>query len=448
MPNLFYLWRYEDNWQRVNAWIAVAGIGLAAAGATFIGQYNEDIIASSEDQLARLVSVAAPVRYSLSATHFWAALVALMVLTFWHHQRSNPDEIKLWQRSLIIGNVVFASLLGGVYMRETAWSLQFQSMLTGETIADDVGSRSEACFRQVALTRDPCWADTGEFDFFFDKNYKLAYYGLAHFRDHQAIPLLPPVYVEGSPVVIDTPAIWMNAYLRRWYLVGVGEANLFHIAPPADSIGTLADPLTDTAPDYSGDTPARLTAFIDRSATVWYLRTDETASNEAIFTRILADLDYVPTVVPNSDYRINLHLTLIRFDKSPELLDESIPFGDAIRMVSWRIRAEDAESPACQPLTVQTWWQASETLTGNHQIRVTLVYEDGSIISESAGGLTTVPNPFWEPDQLYLDERVFSVTCDLSPGRYDLAVQVNEVDTGQPPNAGPGAILRDWMLPN
>ena len=436
--NLFYLWRHEDNWRRVNVWIAIAGIGLSAAGATFLGQYQKDLIVNSEDQLARLVSVAAPERYSLSAAHFWIGLIALMALVYWHHNRSG------WRRMVVIGNTVFLLLLGGLYIRETTWHLQFVAILTEQTIADSVEANFEDCIQQVALTRDPCWPDTGEFDFLFDQNYKLAYYGLAQHQGHELIPVLPPTYRSDSPLIVDTPAIWMNAYLRRWYLADADEARLFHIAPPSDTINKLADPLTDHAPDYANDTPARLAAFIEGSQTVWYLRTDETQANEAIFAGILADLDYLPTVIPSSDFRYNTHLTLIRFDRPPELLEEAVPFGDAIQLATWQLINDMPASPACQPLTLQTWWQTSETLTNNYQIQVTFTGEDGGVISESTSGLTPVPTPFWELDQLYLDERTFFIACELAPGRYELAVQITNTATG---SASAVHILRDWSLP-
>jgi hypothetical protein len=124
-------------------------------------------------------------------------------------------------------------------------------------------------------------------------------------------------------------------------------------------------------------------------------------------------------------------------------LDESVQFGDAIHLVAWQIRGEAVESPACQPLTVQTWWRASDALTRPYQILVTFSAEDGTNISESAGGLTPVPTPFWEPGQLYLDERTFFVACDLPPGDYELALQISDAETSEPL---PSRILRDWSL--
>ena len=372
-------------------------------------------------------------RYSLITASLWMAVIGTSIIVTQNLRQEN-HPYKGW---IYAGGAAFLAVLGGLYLAGNIWAAQRIAVEFNHPIGGNSPRSEEECVNWYALHRDEsCLL---ELVGFLDETdvYKLAVYGLASFRNHEMIPVLPPTYRSGSPLILDTPSPWMNAYLRRWYLGDVTEAEIFHIAPANEAIAELKAPLDDWAFDYSPETADQLTTFVESSQTVWYLRTREVQHNEAEFTAIMADLGYLPTVIPSADFRYNTELTLIRYEQEPQLLDDPLEWENSLRLVAWTALADDLDALVCQPITLQSWWTGAEVLPNNYALNAVLIEANGTVISESQSALTPVPSQFWEPEQLYLDERSFFVPCELPPGEYELVLRVND---------SPEVSLRAWSL--
>jgi hypothetical protein len=162
----------------------------------------------------------------------------------------------------------------------------------------------------------------------------------------------------------------------------------------------------------------------------------------------MTELGYLPTVIPSTDSRYNTELTLIRFEQAPQMLDNRLEWDAGLHLMAWSARGEAVDDLICQPITVQSWWTSEDVLPNNYALAVLLINAEGTVISESQSALTPVPNQFWQPEQLYLDERVFFVPCELPAGEYDLTLWVTDAGTGDPllVDGSPSVSLRAWSL--
>jgi hypothetical protein len=449
LANLAYLWRSYRSWEPLNSWVAVAGVSLAASVVIYVGRFPQDLVDRNEATAGNIALAATPQRFALVATHFWVALVALMIMSYFRFRATEPGQRRAMQSSLIVGNSAMLILTLFLYVRVNTWFIQKVAMREDFPILQpDVVSDSELCFREYPLVFRNCLP---HIDSAVDvRTYQLAIYGLAQFRDHPILTVLPPAYQDTDPVILDTPTPWMSAYLRRWYLYGVDEANIFHVTPQDTSIDVLRDPLTNRVTGYDDTTALLMSEFIEGEDTVWYLRSKETAANEASFTAIMETQDYLPTVIASGDPRYNQHLTLIRYEIAPEFTDDPIPVGDAIELLAWSAvgTTENVglETLTCQRVTVQSWWAATDTLPENYALIASIENSAGEVISQARSNLTTVPTALWTPEQLYLDERVFFVDCELPPDEYRLFLRVESDASGPLPtlDGNSAILLRNW----
>lgn len=441
--NFWYLSRPKRDWPRFAAWFTLAGLSIGTALMGYTVRYTSPLYAATGN------------RYVLASTHFWFGLGAMVLITTWQ-QRTMP--LRLWERLLSSSNILFSVLLLGLYLQSNIWMVQTTAFHFGWEVFAKRESRytaPEYCLLAAPLSRDlTCFGLLGR-GVNVDSVYLLAYYRLAIFRQQAAVPLLPPAYKIGSPLVLDTPSPWMNAYLRQWYLQPAQEANLFHIAPQESEkslpITILRDPLIHLAHDYSGATPAQLAAFIADAPTVWYLRTRETEANEAAFSQIMRGLGYLPTAQPSNDPRYNTQLFLTRFDKPPPPLENPPRFGESILLYGWQLSdslGNPQDCRAAEVLTLQSWWQTDAILASNFSLRFAVLNEYNEIVSESNGGLTPVPNPFWQIGQLYLDERSLAFDCALPRGEYRLTVSLaDSAGTPQLADGSPFFELTSFSVP-
>ncbi|MBZ0308746.1 MAG: hypothetical protein K8I82_21945, partial [Anaerolineae bacterium] len=251
---------------------------------------------------------------------------------------------------------------------------------------------------------------------------RLAYYELALFKNQQQeINILPENYRAGSPVILETPSRWMNAYLQHWYLPR--EAPLFHIAPEA----ALSAPITPIVAGYGEETTRLLDDFLGESETVWYVRTREMTDTGAYET--LTQLGYLPTVIPSGDFRYNTELFVVRYEHQPDEFAEQERFGDFLSLQ--HIAFSDENFASCQTVTVKSWWKTDSIPTANYGLHFQLVDSEQNLLVETARGLTPVPTLLWSPEQYYLDERSLTLPCDLPAGEYHLRFFIQNPDTGE-----------------
>ncbi len=405
--NMIALWLPEKNWKLIAPWLTLAGYASSIAVTVYLTRYREDRFIYAIEQ-----------RYALVSTSFWLAFVATLALTFRRQANS-------WKQILLAANGLFAFVLVILYIQANLWNVQVTAFRY-QYVLGEAFPPQETCLLNFPLYRNfACiegsvpLGDASE-----DDIYRLAYYELALFKNQQQeIDILPENYRAGSPVILETPSRWMNAYLRRWYLPD--EAHLFHVAPEAAD--SLQVPLTPMVAGYSEETTQLLDDFVGDAETVWYVRTREV--DEASAYETLTQLGYLPTVIPSGDFRYNTELFVVRYERQPDELAEHERFGGFLSL-QYLSYSEEKFAP-CQTVTVKSWWKADSIPTANYGLHLQLVDSEGNLLVETASGLTPVPTLLWTPDLYYLDERSLTLPCDLPAGEYHLRFFIQNPDTGE-----------------
>lgn len=418
--NLWYLWQQQKNLKLIAPWMTLAGFASSIAVIVYMTRYREDRFIYAIEQ-----------RYAIVSTNLWLAVIATGIIVWWvaEHRKIRTQ----WENMLPAANVIVGVLLVVLYLLANMWNLQATALRYEYALGEKFPPHEE-CLLNFPLKRDfSCIENSvplGEAS--EDDVYRLAYYELGIFNNQQTtINVLPENYQAGSPIILDSPSRWMNAYLRKWYLQAVDESVIFHVAPEATEISTdtLQEPLAPVVTGYGETTTELLKDFIGDAKTVWYIRTRETQPNEPAAFETLTNLGYLPTVIPSPDYRYNSEIFVVRYERAPETLDEIHLFADTISLQNVTIATDHFEP--CQEITVQTWWLTENPLEVQYGLRLSLANNAEQVLEESAGGLTPVPTVFWSPHQLYLDERYLTLPCELPEGIYTLQVRVENSQTGE-----------------
>ncbi len=413
--NMVYLWRTQKNLKRIAPFMTMAGYASSIAVIVYMTRYREDRFIYTIEQ-----------RYALVSTTLWLAVIGTGVLVWWQaHQQKKKTR---WEDMLPPANLMVATLLLVFYLLANIWNLQATAFRYQYVLGEKFPPH-ETCLLDFPLKRDfACVRGSvplGEAS--EDDIYRMAYYELGVFDGRQQrITLLPENYREGSPIILDTPARWMNAYLRRWYLAEIDEDVLFHVAPEAVEVSTdtLSPPLEPLVTGYDEATSDLLAAFIGDNNTVWYVRTRETQANEAAVYEVLTRLGYLPTVIPSTDYRFNNELFIVRYESAPQTLEEIQLFGEVISLQN--VTLPETDVAACETVQVLSWWTVTTPPDANavYGLHLALMDENMQVIVENASGLTPVPSVFWSVGQFYLDDRSLTLPCDLSEGIYQLQLSI------------------------
>ncbi|MFP4323561.1 MAG: hypothetical protein ACLFTK_14000 [Anaerolineales bacterium] len=399
LVNLGYIFYHRRNWRELAPWVTLLGMGSSLGVVVLVSRYSEGQFIFAIEQ-----------RYTLGASNFWLALAALLVVAVsmaWPKRRYTAHSM------VLLCNMVLALVFAGGYLHANIWNWQQTAFRYGSDIGNPF-FEIEQCLLRYPLYRDAECYNTSVpvFNAEEDDIYRLAYYGLAIYRHQAKTFVLPEAYQPDDRVLLDTPNPWMNAYLREWYLAGIDDAQLFHVAPPAEkhAIHTLAEPLTNLVPSYGGDTAQQLARFLGEAQTMWYIRTPETQPNEPAMNAILQDLGYLPTVYPLGAVPYNAELVFVRYEQPRGLLDDPQPLDETFRLEGWHLTHEQPAA-ACGITTLQTWWAASQTPAAQMGLRWDMRDAQGEVIWRDERGLTPVPSVFWQPDTLYLDERAVTIPC-------------------------------------
>ena len=423
--NIAYLWWRQRDWKLIAPWMTLAGFASSIALSVFLTRYIETRFIYAIEQ-----------RYATVSTGFWLAYVAVLVLTLREIQQRKE---RFFPGILMPLNVVFAVLLVALYLQANIWNWQVTARRYDHAVGYDFAEyNEETCIRDFPLYRNTTCKErfASAIGTATDETiYQLAVYHLTIFDREKPHFVLPDSYHKGSPIVIDSPSRWLNAYVREWMLDGVNEANLFHVTPPVENIpiDDLRNPLTPVFDNWNESTFETLAAVTENAEQVWYIYTPETESHKADVTAFFENRGYVALYIPISDERYqDSRFVVMRYLLAPEETEDLFRFGESngenITLQAVSLAGENRVSP-CETITVQSWWKAYDAPDQNYSATLILVNSDGKQINQKDGGLAGIEMLIWVPDLLYSDERDITVPCDAPPGDYILQFGIYDFTT-------------------
>ncbi|NJL93299.1 MAG: hypothetical protein HC915_05985 [Anaerolineae bacterium] len=266
-------------WREVAIWLALPAFAVGSALAASLGRLT-----------INGVEGALETRYYSTALYFWAGWLTLGALLAWRVGRATQP--RTWPHLLLTLNALLMALLAAFWMRTNVGFLQWQYQEFGTQAFGEARheiKRIEECFVNFPLER-------GEFcrglQFHGSRAsvYRLAAYRLTHFARYAPVNILPPTYEGGSPVILSSPNIWLNAFVREQLLAGLDEAALLHAAPADGVNGGVEDfrpVLDDVLPALTPQTLPAVLVFVADAPQVWLISTPETAEADAVLFEAL-----------------------------------------------------------------------------------------------------------------------------------------------------------------
>jgi hypothetical protein len=390
--NSVYLWRVGMR-DRLAIWLPLAAYGALTGVLLTVGRLGALFRAVFE-------------RTGLSATSFWACVVAVMMLATAHANKRGRH-----------GLVNINSIVATVFV--TAYLLTVYS--TTNTYREGVPTAAllnhERCFMRYAFERTTD-GEVCQFDILPAEIDLLAAYNLAGFRGASLPQRVPPT---DHPLVIVTDAALHGVHIR-------------------DRMTANPDPILLFA--ESSDIAEAVFPTLDHPPTQWFSGEDE---------RVLVDLVNAPSFTVIRDDRVDLwehvatglppdyfvsglrlvpdyHLTVADYTWVPSLNETDVTFNDEVRLEGWWIPSSLTVAP-CESVTLQSVWSrvddVPQDLTG---IAFVMVDADGVAVARTEGE-SAVSSKQWEPDTRYLDQRSLTIPCETSPGSYPLMLGVYNFET-------------------
>ncbi|NDJ33563.1 MAG: hypothetical protein GYB64_02775 [Chloroflexi bacterium] len=101
-----------------------------------------------------------------------------------------------------------------------------------------------------------------------------------------------------------------------------------------------------------------------------------------------------------------------------------VNFGAGQTLIAWEMPAGQAVRP-CDPLTLQTWWQASRPVEQDFSLGA-VVSGPAGVIGQNDAPPANINTTQWLAGTQYVDERTIVIDCDAVPGDYDLLLTLYE----------------------
>jgi hypothetical protein len=424
--NLAFLWSRRRQITDIAAWLTMSLYAIGVAVLTAITRYRADYPFNALEQ-----------RYTIISHQMWLAIIAMMVIGAWHIR--GQSQRNRWHHTLMIVNVVVAVLLAGLYFRSNVWNLQVTASRYHHQIGYEFGLfelREDRCIRDFPLTRDlTCIQDdlVVQLGNATDEQiYQLAAYRLSIFNEQDPLFAMPPAYLLGSPILVDTPSRWLNVYVRDWMLSEVPESDMLHIAPPESeySMEDLPHPLGDHLMTFDGpDFEARIDDFIGDADEIWAIFTPETVEHEDFMLGFMVQRGYTPLFMPFTQRRYeDAAFKVIRYQRAPSVTEDLFIFDDNISLQAWQLLSGE-NLAACEDIVLESWWMASHVPAANYSATLRLLDADGEKIVNADGSPAGIETMVWEPNLLYSDTRTLTIPCDLPPGEYALELGLYQLET-------------------
>ena len=414
LMNLWFLWRRTRNLDRLFPILALPGYALGTAALITLSRFHSSIEAS----LAT--------RYTAATGMFWMGVIASMVMVIDEIRRDDRRVSPLY-RNLLRVNLMVGVLMIPLFLQANFVILQLMQTEYSRTLAYSHNAPliADHCVLNYPLLRDDSCLRSFPFEGGTGAYYvnRLAAYRLTVFDEQERGFILPGT--SDSPVIIETPTIWINLYIQDTLLNQMPDSQVLHIAPDAKNefdVPLPRDVYSSVAIDSN-----EIEDFAGDSAQVWSIRAEESMENDAVLRETLISRGYVPVNVPIADARFaGARLVITRFQRPPEDLHEHYHFGENISLQAWSL---DGNPRACDLMTVQSWWTSNAIPDFNYSATFVVVSESEDVIVRVDGELAAIPMTSWDLEALYLDERRLELPCDVPPGKYDLLLGIYDYET-------------------
>lgn len=266
----------------------------------------------------------------------------------------------------------------------------------------------------------------------------------------QIVQNMEPTYQTDSLLITEFSWAWRWLLPASYYLMDftpgkMPKDRMFHLINPGDAAHPPAFPDRLANVDRSFDK----TSFdrLPDHQQLWLLRQGGgNRHGEALQEWLNANYALVQTAAWEQPFPTSYSLSEYR--RAP-VSDLVIHVGDAMRLHSWSLDSVDV--PACQTVTIESWWQIAQLDATPYTLTIILADDDGDgqeAIAESeapANQFTTE----WITDKYYRDQTKLTIPCDIDAGGYDLLLAMKESMSGQAlPFRYPdgGSIGREYYL--
>ena len=279
----------------------------------------------------------------------------------------------------------------------------------------------------------------------------LALERLAIFAKRAPINILPTNYIEDTPVLVETHNAWANLHIRQWLLDGVDDADVLYLASEGFvSDGAVVDYIQVTRTPHFVETfesfePSIEDFLASRAERFWHITMVERPSQ---LTDLMAEwqtayLSYDRTVTSPD----GIPFLLTRYERLPEEFEVMATIDDQIELLA--VSGTAPEWKACDSLTFRTLWRTQTPIEMGYGYSMTLSLrsEWGEVLARTDAPLSYTESHLWVAGQVYLDERLLTLPCDLGTGRYQVSLGIYDWANPSllPVQASPFAPVEKWV---
>ncbi|MFZ4827325.1 MAG: hypothetical protein ACOYLB_08210 [Phototrophicaceae bacterium] len=431
--NFAWLVRGEKRRALLDIWIPVAGYTLMTALLISLNR---------PDSYPQGIASAMKVWYKATTVYYWVGWLWLILLV-WEEWRTRPTHLVRTLLVNINGLALALALVAFVYSNY---------MAVAETVWDQSKRLRAECYERYLFYQSHQTVSDQDCEVWGAEYVNgLALERLAIFAQRPAISILPTNYVEDTPILVESHNAWTNLHIRQWLLAGVDDADVLYLASEGlISDGAVVDYIQVTRPPHFVESVESFEPSIEAflSATpqrFWHLTMVERPSQltERMAQWQTAYLRY-DLVVTSPD---GIPFLLTRYERLPEEFEVMATVGDQIELLA--VSGTAPEWKACDALTFRTLWRTQTPIEMGYgySMTISLRNEWGEVLARTDAPLSYTESHLWEAGQVYLDERLLTLPCDLGAGRYQVSLGIYDWANPRllPVQTDPSSPVDDWV---
>ncbi len=248
----------------------------------------------------------------------------------------------------------------------------------------------------------------------------------------EAIEFMKPYYEpEDSRVVVLAQLNWEHPpliyYLRERTSFGLENEDLFHIYGERLRLDTWPEVPVNNQFGFGVENRQRLLDFLGGSRQLWLIEGSGWPVGDS-YVDLIEEIYYPHRSMVTDEGDYMPMLTVTEYRRIPDDLSDIFFFGEHISLQQWQLQ-DSVQVSACQTITLESWWQTSNSLDTNYSTTLVITDTDGQGIVQTDDIPADVFTQQWLPEHPYLDERTVTIPCDTPPGEYMLLTGVYDYET-------------------